>query len=59
MQWWTSIKSFFSKKESIVTHENGYETVRARTKKGQFIADDPKTKKNEAYKKVKVKKKKK
>ena len=28
-------------------------TVRARNKKGHFVADDPKTKKNEAYKTVK------
>ena len=28
-------------------------TVRARNKKGHFIKDDPKTKKNEAYKTVK------
>ena len=45
------IKSFFS--------PSSYKVVRARTEKGTFIADDPKTKKNEAYKKVKVKKSKK
>ena len=28
-------------------------TVRARNKKGHFVKDDPKTKKNEAYKTVK------
>tara|TARA_R100001163_G_C5051464_1_gene188267 strand:+ start:578 stop:769 length:192 start_codon:yes stop_codon:yes gene_type:complete len=32
--------------------------VRARNEKGHFIADDPKTKKNEAYKTVTRKKKK-
>ena len=32
MKWWTSFKSLFAKKESVVTHENEYETVRARTK---------------------------
>jgi len=37
-------------------------TVRARNKKGHYVADNPKTKKNEAYKtvtKAKAKKKKK
>ena len=28
---------------------SGYERVRARNSKGQYIKDDPKTKKNEAY----------
>ena len=28
---------------------DGYERVRARNSKGQYIKDDPKTKKNEAY----------
>ena len=28
---------------------SGYEKVRARDKKGRYIKDDPKTKKNEAY----------
>ena len=32
-------------------------TVRARNKKGQYLKDDPKTKKNEAYTKKAVKKK--
>tara|TARA_R110000796_G_scaffold50545_2_gene119429 strand:- start:2689 stop:2844 length:156 start_codon:yes stop_codon:yes gene_type:complete len=51
MSFFDKIKSFFS--------PSSYKTVRARTKKGQFVADNPKTKKNEAYKKVKVKKSKK
>ena len=51
MSIFNKIKSFFS--------PSSYKVVRARTKKGTFIADDPKTKKNEAYKKVKVKKRKK
>ena len=34
------------------------EVVRARDKKGRYIADDPKTAKNEAYKTVRKKKKK-
>tara|TARA_A100001201_G_C4014875_1_gene178763 strand:- start:60 stop:269 length:210 start_codon:yes stop_codon:yes gene_type:complete len=39
----------------------GYEEVkvRARNKKGHFVKDDPKTKKNEAYKTVTRKRKKK
>ena len=32
-------------------------TVRARNKKGQYLKDDPKTKKNEAYTTKRVKKK--
>ena len=35
-----------------------YETVRARNKKGRYVADDPDTKENEAYVKRKKKKKK-
>jgi len=31
--------------------------VRARNKKGHYVADDPKTKKNEAYKTIKRKSK--
>lgn len=38
MSFWNSVKAFF-----------GYETVRAKDSKGRFIADDPKTEKNEAY----------
>ena len=54
MKWWQSFKSLFSKKESVVTHDNGYKTVRARTEKGRFVADDPNTPDvNEAYVKVK------
>tara|TARA_R100001509_G_C4742245_1_gene173577 strand:- start:287 stop:466 length:180 start_codon:yes stop_codon:yes gene_type:complete len=51
--------SFFSKIKSLfVKDDSEYKVVRARTKKGRFVADDPSTKKNEAYTKVKVKKKK-
>ena len=47
---WKKIKDWFM---------DGYERVRARNSKGQYIKDDPKTKKNEAYtlKKKKPKKK--
>jgi hypothetical protein len=52
--------SFFSKIKSLFFKDDSeYETVRARNKKGRFVADDPKTKKNEAYTKVKKKKAKK
>ena len=37
---WKKIKDWFM---------SGYERVRARNSKGQYIKDDPKTKKNEAY----------
>ena len=37
---WKKIKDWFM---------DGYERVRARNIKGQYIKDDPKTKKNEAY----------
>jgi len=50
---WNKVKSLFVKDNSE------YKVVRARTKKGRFVADDPSTKKNEAYTKVKVKKSKK
>jgi len=51
---WQKIKSFFVKEEVE------YETVRARTKKGRFVADDKSTPNvNEAYKKVAKKKTKK
>ena len=43
---WQKIKSVFVKEEVE------YETVRARTKKGRYVADDPNTLEvNEAYKK--------
>ena len=45
MSWWNKISEFF-----------GYETVRARDKKGRFVKDDPKTAKNEAYTKRKKRK---
>jgi|TARA_R100001460_G_C3557668_1_gene175633 hypothetical protein len=51
---WQKVKSFFVKEEVE------YETVRARTKKGRFVADDKSTPDvNEAYKKVAKKKTKK
>ena len=37
---WKKIKDWFM---------DGYERVRTRNSKGQYIKDDPKTKKNEAY----------
>ena len=37
---WKKIKDWFM---------DGYERVRARNSKGQYIKDDPRTKKNEAY----------
>jgi len=49
--WMKVLKNFFFKKETASeTHNNGeYERVRARTKKGRFVADDPNTPENEAY----------
>ena len=41
MSFWSKVADFF-----------GWETVRARDEKGRVIADDPKTAKNEAYKRV-------
>jgi len=44
---WQKVKSFFVKEEVE------YETVRARSDKGRYVADDPSTPDvNEAYKKV-------
>jgi len=37
---WKKVKDWFM---------SGYERVRARNSKGQYVKDDPKTKKNEAY----------
>tara|TARA_R100001377_G_scaffold74743_1_gene51066 strand:+ start:68 stop:235 length:168 start_codon:yes stop_codon:yes gene_type:complete len=55
MTFWNKIKCFF--------FPNSFETVRTRSKKGTYVADDPSTAKNEAYtkkaKKKKVRKKKK
>ena len=54
MGWWQKMTSFFKKEDKAE-----YKTVRARTKKGKFVADDPNTPDvNEAYMKVKKKKKK-
>ena len=50
MSIWDKIKCFF--------FPNLFETVRAKDKKGRFVADDPKTAKNEAYVKRAKKKKK-
>tara|TARA_R110002124_G_scaffold227383_1_gene392633 strand:+ start:68 stop:274 length:207 start_codon:yes stop_codon:yes gene_type:complete len=47
-------------KENILGIKEETVTVRARNKKGHYVSDDPKTKKNEAYvtkKKTKAKKK--
>ena len=47
-------------KENILGIKEETVTVRARNKKGHYVSDDPKTKKNEAYvtkKKAKSKKK--
>ena len=41
MAFWSKVADFF-----------GWEKVRARDDKGRYIADDPKTAKNEAYKRV-------
>jgi hypothetical protein len=66
MSWWTKVINFFKplpsdelpnplKEEEYVT-----ELVRARNKKGRYVADDPSTPDvDEAYTTVKVKKKKK
>jgi len=61
MRLWNFIKNFFTKKENAInTHNNGdYEKVRARNKKGRYVADDPNTPENEAYTLKKKKKKKK
>jgi len=50
MSIWNKIKCFF--------FPNLFETVRAKDKKGRYVADDPKTAKNEAYVKRAKKKKK-
>tara|TARA_B100000902_G_C27314793_1_gene920561 strand:+ start:2860 stop:3024 length:165 start_codon:yes stop_codon:yes gene_type:complete len=41
MAFWSKVADFF-----------GWDRVRARDAKGRYIADDPKTAKNEAYKRV-------
>jgi hypothetical protein len=47
MSWFTKI--FVDKEEPL------YEEVRARNEKGQYIADDPNTPENEAFKRVIIK----
>ena len=32
MKWWTSLKSFFSKKENVSTHKSEYKKVRIQNK---------------------------
>jgi hypothetical protein len=49
MSWFKSFLKF-------ITPPSLTEVVRARNKKGRYIADDPTTVKNEAYKKVLQKK---
>jgi len=49
MKWWQKFTSLFKKEDKTED-----ETVRARTKKGRFVADDPDTEDvNEAYTRVK------
>jgi len=53
MSWWNKFKHFLNG-----TSEEDFETVRAKDSKGRYIADNPDTKKNEAYtkrKKMKMK----
>ena len=45
MGWWSNLVDKITGTHKV--------EVRARNKKGHFVADDPKTKKNEAYKTVK------
>ena len=65
MSWWTKVINFFKPLPADELpnplKEEKYETelVRTRNKKGRYVADDPSTPDvNEAYTKVKVKKKK-
>ena len=53
-----SLKSkmnWFKKLIQFITPPSLTEEIRARNKKGRYIADDPTTKKNEAYTRVKKK----
>ena len=66
MSWWTKVINFFKPLPSdelpnpLKEEEHETELVRARNKKGRYLADDPSTPDvNEAYTTVKVKKKKK
>jgi hypothetical protein len=58
MGWWQKVKDYMVWAVSKPENPEDYETVRARNKKGRYVADDPDTKENEAYVKRKKKKKK-
>jgi len=47
--------NWFKKLIQFITPPSLTEEIRARNKKGRYIADDPTTKKNEAYTRVKKK----
>ena len=51
MSWWKKFVAF-------ITPPSTTELIRARNKKGRYVADDPSTPKNEAYVRVKKKSKK-
>mgnify|MGYP003625075839 FL=1 len=60
MSWWQSIKNFLTPLSKEQLNPEDYEVVRARSKKGTYIADDKSTPDvNEAYVKVKKTKSKK
>lgn len=56
MPWWKKVLDFFTPLSSVELPnplKEEMETVRARNKKGQYVADDPNTPNvNEAYTKV-------
>ena len=57
MSWWQSIKNFLRPLTKEEMNPDDYEVVRARSKKGTYLADDTSTPDvNEAYVKVKKKK---
>ena len=60
MTCWNRFKDFWITDSTKPVEENpdDYETVRARNKKGRYVADDPDTPENEAYTRRKKKKKK-
>jgi|TARA_R110002020_G_scaffold411524_1_gene621158 hypothetical protein len=47
--------NWFNKFLKFITPLSTYEKVRSRDKKGRYMGDNPKTKKNEAYTHVKKK----
>ena len=51
MTWWQKFKDFWITDSTKPVEENpdDYETVRARNKKGRYVADDPDTPENEAF----------